>query len=136
MRYLADVNVLVAWAWQSHTSHDRVENWIESLQKQSGSVLLTCAITELGFLRVSLQIPGYFIDIVTAQTALSSMKRAHSVTHEFVADNISGSELPIWAKTPRQITDGHLIQVAAATNAQLASLDRGIPGAFLIPFCS
>ena len=133
MRYLADVNVLVAWAWQGHSSHDRVENWIESLQKQSGSVLLTCAITELGFLRVSLQIPGYSIDIVTAQTALSSMKRAHGVTHEFIADDISGSELPIWSKSPRQITDGHLIQVAAAAEAQLASLDRGIPGTFLIP---
>jgi hypothetical protein len=104
-----------------------------SLQRQPGSVLLTCALTELGFLRVSLQIPGYSADIVTAQTALSSMKGARRLKHEFFPDDIKGSNLPRWAKTTRQITDGHLTQVAAAAQAQLATLDRGIPGALLIP---
>lgn len=133
MRYLADVNVLVAWAWQAHSCHDRVENWIQSLQVQPDSILLTCAITELGFLRVSLQLPGYSLDINTAQTALSSMKSARRLGHEFVIDHISASTLPLWAKSPRQLTDAHLTQVAATAEAQLATLDRGIPDAAVIP---
>lgn len=133
MRYLVDVNVLVAWAWQPHSCHDRVESWIKSLQQQPGSVLLTCAITELGFLRVSLQVSGYSLDIAAAQTALSSMKNARQLRHEFIPDAISGSTLPSWAQTSRQLTDAHLMQLAAAAQAQLATLDRGIPGAFVIP---
>jgi predicted nucleic acid-binding protein len=133
VRYLADVNVLVALAWQAHACHDQVENWIRSLQSLPDSVLLTCAITELGFLRVSLQIPGYSLDIITAQRALSSMKSARRLRHEFVPDAISGSSLPAWAKTPRHLTDAHLAQIAASAQAQLATLDRGIPGAFVIP---
>jgi len=38
-----------------------------------------------------------------------------------------------WVKTPKQITDGHLAQLAKANGAILATLDGRIPGAFLIP---
>jgi hypothetical protein len=41
--------------------------------------------------------------------------------------------LPVWVKTPAQTTDGHLLQLAKTNGAILATLDRGIPGAFLIP---
>ena len=37
--------------------------------------LVTTAITELGFLRVSLQIPGYSIDIRPQKKVLGSMKQ-------------------------------------------------------------
>jgi hypothetical protein len=36
-------------------------------------------------------------------------------------------------KTPKQTTDGHLVQLAKANGAILATLNAGIPGAFLIP---
>jgi hypothetical protein len=41
--------------------------------------------------------------------------------------------LPDWAGSPAQTTDGHLVQLASANGAVLATLDAGIPGAFLIP---
>jgi hypothetical protein len=43
------------------------------------------------------------------------------------------SSLPKWVKSPAQTTDGHLLQLAIANGAVLATLDEGIPGAFLIP---
>jgi len=43
------------------------------------------------------------------------------------------SSLPQWAKSPAQTTDGHLVELAKAHSAVLATLDEGIPGAFLIP---
>jgi hypothetical protein len=36
-------------------------------------------------------------------------------------------------KTAKQISDGHLAQLAKANGAILATLDPGIPRAFLIP---
>jgi hypothetical protein len=50
-----------------------------------------------------------------------------------IADTHDISHLPEWVKTPKQITDGHLLQLARANGAVLATLDRRIPGAFLIP---
>lgn len=43
------------------------------------------------------------------------------------------SHLPKWVRTPKQITDGHLAELARANEAVLATLDRRIPGAFVIP---
>jgi hypothetical protein len=51
---------------------------------------------------------------------------------EFLPDAIDISALPAWVKTPKQTTDGHLVQLAIANSAVLATLDDGIPGAFLI----
>jgi len=36
-------------------------------------------------------------------------------------------------KSPAYTTEGHLAQLASANGAVLATLDEGIPGAFLIP---
>jgi hypothetical protein len=38
-----------------------------------------------------------------------------------------------WANSPAQVTDGHLLQLAIAHGAVLATLDERIPGALLIP---
>jgi hypothetical protein len=51
----------------------------------------------------------------------------------FVSDGNEISLLPTWVKTPRQTTDGHLVQLASANGALLATLDGRIPGAYLIP---
>jgi hypothetical protein len=50
-----------------------------------------------------------------------------------LADAQDISQLPAWVKSGRQTTDGHLLQLANAHNAVLATLDSKIPGAFLIP---
>jgi hypothetical protein len=62
------------------------------------------------------------------------------ISHQFRADgNMMKSAVQlvvrvrIWVKTVKQTTDGHLAQLAKANGAILATLDRGIPGAFHIP---
>jgi hypothetical protein len=62
------------------------------------------------------------------------------IFHQFRADgNMMKSAVQlvvrvrIWVKTVKQTTDGHLAQLAKANGAILATLDRGIPGAFQIP---
>jgi predicted nucleic acid-binding protein len=130
MRYLLDVNVLVALGIFHHGFHDRVNAWIAS---QEGAHWLTCSITELGFVRVSAQTPDYGFTVLQARTLLLSLKTNSKLQLTFLPDGNDISLLPTWVKTPKQTTDGHLVQLANANGAVLATLDAGIPGAFLIP---
>jgi hypothetical protein len=61
------------------------------------------------------------------------MKQAKVFRFELVADDHDLSNLPTWVKTPKQITDGHLLELARANGAVLATLDARIPGAYFIP---
>jgi predicted nucleic acid-binding protein len=130
MRYLLDVNALVALGIFHHRFHDRVNAWITS---QDGAHWLTCSITELGFVRVSAQTPDYGFTVQQARTLLLSLKTNNRLALTLLPDSNDISSLPAWVKTPKQTTDGHLVQLASANGAVLATLDEGIPGAFLIP---
>jgi predicted nucleic acid-binding protein len=128
MKYLLDVNVLVALGFQQHEFHDRVALWVRG----AGPLhLATCAITELGFVRVLAQTPSYGLTVSQARLLLSQLTDSPQFT--FISDDQDISRLPAWVKTSGQITDGHLAQLAKANGALLATLDRKIPGAFLIP---
>lgn len=130
MMYLLDVNVLLALGFQNHEFHNRVALWVRTEQPAD---LATCSITELGFVRVLAQAPGYGLAIGQARTLLVRLKESVSPQFTFINDSHDVSHLPSWVKTARQITDGHLAQLAKANGAVLATLDRKIPGAFLIP---
>jgi len=61
------------------------------------------------------------------------MKRAGVFHFDFLADDHDLSYLATWVKTPKQITHGHLAELARAHSGALATLDVRIPGAYLIP---
>lgn len=130
MKYLLDVNALVALGIFHHGFHDRVSAWITS---QDGAHWFTCSITELGFARVVAQTPDYGFTVQQARTLLLSLKMNSRLGLAFLTDGNDISLLPAWVKTPKHTTDGHLVQLANANGAVLATLDQGIPGAFLIP---
>ena len=130
MRYLLDVNALVALGIFHHRFHDRVNSWIAS---QEGAHWLTCSITELGCARVIAQTPDYGFTVQQARTLLLGLKANGMLMFTFLTDGNDISLLPTWVKTRKQTTDGHLVQLASANGAVLATLDAGIPAAFLIP---
>ena len=130
MIYLLDVNALVALGFSHHEFHDRVASWI---QTEKFPPVATCSITELGFVRVLAQAPGYGFSVVQARTLLQRLKKSPTLPHTFIPDDHDISHLPTWVKTPKQTTDGHLIQLAPAHGAVLATLDERIPGAYVIP---
>lgn len=130
MKYLLDVNALIALGFSRHEFHNRVARWVAS---QSSPILATCAITELGFVRVLSQAANYAITITQAQALLLRMKKSGAVPFVFLPDDHDISHLPAWVKTPRQTTDGHLLQLAKAHGAILATLDEKIPYAYKIP---
>ena len=133
MRYLLDVNTLVALGVLDHEFHERVALWVRTLASKGTPDLATCSITELGFVRVLAQVPQYGMTVRDGCNLLRQLKAAKSVSFEFIPDHHDVTHLPSWVKTPKQTTDGHLAALASANGAILATLDKGIPKAFLIP---
>jgi predicted nucleic acid-binding protein len=130
MKYLLDVNALIALGFIHHEFHDRVTAWIKA---QRFPELATCSITELGFVRVLSQAPVYGFTTVQARNVLLRMKKAKVLTFTFIADSHDISYLPAWVKSPRQTTDGHLVELARVSGAILATLDEKVPGSYRIP---
>ena len=97
------------------------------------SAFLTCPITELGFVRLLSLAPQYGFTVIQARTLLIRLKKSKAARFDFIADDHDISRLPSWATSGRQTTDGHLVELAKANGAMLATLDEKIRGAFLIP---
>jgi uncharacterized protein len=133
MTYLLDVNALVALGFLQHEFHDRVAAWLGGMLSKGSVELATCSITELGFVRVLMQVPQCRLNIVQARNLLLRLKGASAVKFRFIADDQDISGLPAWVKTARQTTDGHLLQLARSQGLVFATLDRKIPRTFLIP---
>lgn len=136
MRFLLDVSTLVAFGIVDHEFHERVGTWINGLASNASLELATCSITELGFVRVVAQTPRYGSTTSEARALLLQIKARHAEMFIFIPDDQDISRIPGWVRHPKQITGGHLVQLARANGAVLATLDRGIPGAFLIPLKS
>lgn len=131
MKYLLDVNALVALGVLQHEFHSRVANWVRSLRGQAE--LLTCSITELGFVRILANVSQYDLSLSQAQYQLLRAKGSRAMNFVFIADGNDATHLPAWVKTARQLTDGHLAELAREHGAMLATLDERIPRSFLIP---
>jgi len=133
MKYLLDVNVLLAWGWADHTDHRRVASWIGLMMRHRNTTLMTSAIPELGFVRVSVQGASGRISLADATVTLTSMLHSLKAKHRFVGDDLSSTlPLPAWCEGASRSTDAHLFGLAEAHGALLATLDTGIPGSFLI----
>lgn len=123
MKYLLDVNALIAWQHPAAEDHAAFHAWAA---RESFGAFATCAQVELGFLRVSMQAFGYSAS--AAEQALAEMKRSMG---GFVGEAPS-PVFPAWCRRPAQTSDAYLAQVAAAAGLSLATFDGGIPGATLI----
>lgn len=125
MRYLLDVNVLLALAHTGHTLHPQALDWYASAIK-SATGMHTCSITELGFVRVSVA-TGLQPDVAAAKQALASLKASSKIRFELIADDVSAAQLPAFVKKPQAVTDGHLFELAKKNSLRLVTLDKGIP---------
>jgi len=133
VRYLLDVNVLVAWGWSDHEDHARVAAWIARTMHDPTASLLTASIPQLGFVRVSVQRTGGQVSPQQAGKTLAGMLAQLGASHEFLPDDCPVTRWPDWCRSAGSTTDAHLLALASKHDAQLATLDAGIPGAYLIP---
>ena len=134
MDYLLDVNVLVAWGWSDHSEHYRAASWIGSMVAKRNVGLFSSAIPELGFVRVSVQRTSGRLSVEEAAETLSGMLKSLGNQHQFLVDDqSSASEWPPWCQAASRTTDAHLLRLALGNGVSLATLDEGVPGAYLIP---
>jgi predicted nucleic acid-binding protein len=126
VKYLLDVNALVAMHHTNHPEHRIVHAWLAG---HAPTQRFSCAICDLGFIRISMNVYNYTLDL--AQNALSLIKRD-------VAGYINTPPPPRlarWVMSHKHTTDSYLCQLAASNGMNLATLDTGIkdPAAFHIP---
>ena len=103
------------------------------MSARNDSEIATCAITELGFLRVSTHAAAYGYTLNQGTTLLAQLKRIDGLKFVFLSDDQTIANLPAWVQRTNQITDGHLAGLAKANSALLAALDEKIPWSFVIP---
>jgi uncharacterized protein len=124
-RYLLDANVLIALAWPHHVHHRRAREWFATV-----TAWATTPVTESALIRLSMTpaIAGRAVTMAEAVAVLTAVRAAPG--HSFVEDRTSLSEPAIdlsLVATGRQVTDVHLVNIAASSGCVLATLDRGIP---------
>ena len=133
MIYLLDVSALLAFGLREHLFHERVATWVRTFEIQEEVKFATCAITELGFLRILTQASSYSFTIAQGKLLFSQLKLTKGLRFSFLAYNQGVEDLPLWVNGPKQITDGHLLGLARAHGAEMATLDERVPGALVIP---
>ena len=125
MKYLFDVNVMLAW-YHTGQFHNRLHLW---RSKHLADSLHSCAITDLGFIRVSMI--KYNHSRQTAESALAYVKRDVA---GFI-DTLPPPQLAAWVSKHSETTDSYLCQLATANSMRLATFDTAIKdaAAFHIP---
>ena len=124
MRFLLDVNVLIALSLSNHQHHQSANRWFDR-----GRDWATTPLTESSYLRLltNEKVVGYPVTPADARAALLQMRAVAG--HRFVADTTSLSEPRISLQPlvgTRQVTDFHLVNLAAIESLQLATFDRSL----------
>lgn len=116
MKYLLDVNALLAAIIAGHPQHSLADRWL------TGKQLALCPLSELGFLRVSTHPKAYHFSVPVARQALEAFVATHRP--EFVPANFSAVGLN--AGRSDAMTDIYLATLATRHKMKLATLDTGI----------
>ena len=123
---LLDVNVLLALAWPNHQFHHRARNWFRDNGDRGWA---TCAITQLGFIRISSN-PAFTSAAKTPDDArLFMQKMSQHSAHHYVSELPSVEEFSAhWKHVAgfRQTTDAYLAHVAIYHDMKLLTFDARI----------
>ncbi len=123
---LLDVNVLLALGWVEHEAHQVV---VERLSRPVDWA--TCAITQLGFIRISATngIFSHTPSPAQAQAALAAL--CADKRHRYAAEHPSVVDCDFSRLAgPRQTTDAYLLALARRHHMQLLTLDRRLANTF------
>jgi toxin-antitoxin system PIN domain toxin len=129
--YLLDANALIALANAGHVHHGAAHRWWADVQRWA-----TTPMTEAAFLRLQSNpaVTGRQISTSAAREALAAIRRQPG--HTWIPDGTSLAEPVIRCDAligHRQVTDFHLVNLAATAGAVLATFDAGIRAALLGP---
>lgn len=127
IRYLLDVNVMIALIDPAHIQHDRAHEWFATTGSKAWA---SCPLTENGVLRIvghsrypnSPGTPAAVAALMTGFLALPG--------HEFWPDDVTLFDArriqPDRLLESAQVTDTYLLALAAAHHGHLATFDRNL----------
>src|SRR5881392_469477 len=119
---LPDVNVLVAASDRGHMFHSKARAWLEA-----NSPVATCALTELGMVRILIQLGTSIKDAEAQLTFLASNFRGVFINCDLSVEALKGK-----ITGHRQITDKYLTKLCGKHSLQLAKFDKSISGAHVL----
>jgi predicted nucleic acid-binding protein len=116
LKYLLDTSALIACVWEQHEFHDKAAAW------SRGKQLVTCPISELGFLRIGTNARGLGLSMGDARELLRDFTSRAGV--EFLP-----ADMPCLGSSPRtssQVTDLYLADLAEEHRMRFATFDGDI----------
>lgn len=127
MARLLDINVLIARVDPNHEFHSRVRVWLKT---RSTEGIVTCPLTENGFLRIYGH-PNYPGGPGSPEQARLDLQAIRALPrHQFVGDTLSIADtahFPSLQKAaPKALTDLYLLALAAANGLRFATFDQDI----------
>ncbi len=128
MAFLLDINVLIARVDPGHEHHERALRWIN---EQTGAGLVTCPLTENGFIRIYGH-PSYPGGPGSPALALEELRVIRGIPcHRFVGDTLSIDDPLAFHSLDgigsKQVTDLYLLALAARHRMSFATFDGSIP---------
>jgi toxin-antitoxin system PIN domain toxin len=122
---LLDVNVLLALAWPNHQFHEAATRALEA----RGDRWATCALTQLGFIRLSsnpaaiagAKSPVEAANLLAAMTGDPQHVYLEPLPPPTAAECLSAFESALGT---RQVTDAYLLWLARRNNATFVTFDR------------
>jgi toxin-antitoxin system PIN domain toxin len=125
VRYLPDVNVLIALSDQDHSGYFAAARWFAEI---GSAPFLLCAVTEAGFVRIA---ANPLVGGRSTQQAIALLEEIRNLSNcESLPIEVGWLELirPLAARLHgyRQVTDALLLGLAIRQNAILVTLDQHI----------
>jgi len=124
LRYLLDVNVLIALTEQGHMHHRTVVKWFNTPGLDWG----LCAFSEAGLLRVTANSNVGKVSVWEASEILKALEKHPGYRYWPITAGWSVLAEPFRERIygHQQITDAYLLGLAIKENGVLVTLDKGI----------
>ncbi len=125
VKYLADVNILIALLDEDHLHHKLVLKWFNASDEDEFGV---CAFTEAGFLRVTINPKTGPHSMEGALDSLASLKYHAGYRFWPITEGWASLAAPFMERVfgHRQITDAYLLGLAVKQGGVLVTMDKGI----------
>lgn len=125
--YLLDVNVLVALFFPNHVHHEAAHRWFGDNAPKGWA---TCPITQLGFLRLSMQPAVVKVPLLFSDAVEGLSRTTASANHAFWPVDFTPAQIRPEIRNhivgPQQLTDAMLIELALRKGGALATFDQKI----------
>jgi toxin-antitoxin system PIN domain toxin len=126
--FLLDVNVLLSLAWPTHVHHSAAHRW---LQEYGTPGWATCPLTQLAFVRLSMQPAVVKVPVLFGDAMESLAQSTASPAHHFwpLEYGLAGIREEIRERIAghHQLADALLLDLAVRHAGRLATFDRRVP---------